>query len=526
MVSSDAILASQAGVEILKKGGNAIDAAVATAFALAVVYPQAGNIGGGGFAVVRTADAKVFALDFREVAPKASTRDMYLDANGKLGDRSLVGHLAAGVPGAVAGLEALHKKLGSLPWKDVVEPAARLAEDGFTVDQEFSTSVADSRDNLAKFPESASLFLPGGEPLEVGSTWKNPDLAKTLRRIAAKGSKDFYQGETAALIVAEMQRGKGIITRDDLRSYQPKWRQPLEFDYRGHHVISMPPPSSGGLVLALVLQALEGWDLKKLGWHSAEAVHVEAELLRRAFALRNELLGDPDAIKVPLDRFLSKEAVGSLRAEVSMDKATPSAQVKVTAEGNHTTHFSVVDDKGAAVALTTTINLGYGSAVTVKGAGFVLNNEMDDFAANPGKPNAFGLVQGEKNAVAPGRRMLSSMSPTIVVGADGKVRLVTGAAGGPTIITATFHVISNVVDYGMGVVEAVASPRFHHQHLPDAIAYEEGGLPPAVIEALKAKGHRLTTRAHIADAPSILRDGAEWTGSAEPRITGGGAVGY
>jgi gamma-glutamyltranspeptidase/glutathione hydrolase len=525
MVSSDARLASDVGVEILKQGGNAVDAAVATAFALAVVYPQAGNIGGGGFAVARTADGKALALDFRETAPKAATRNMYLDEKGELTKKSLVGHLAAGVPGTVAGLAELHARHGSLPWKDLVAPAARLAEEGFAVDAELAKSVADERDNLALFPASAALFLPGGKPLEKGATWKNPDLAKTLRRIAEKGPREFYEGETAALTLAEMKRGGGIITRADLKGYRPKWREPVEFEYRGHHVISMPPPSSGGLVLALVLQALEGWELSKLPWHSVDAIHLEVELLKRAFALRNGVLGDPDVVEVPTEKFLSKEAVAALRAQVSMEKSTPSTGI-VVEEGKHTTHFSVVDEKGAAVALTTTINVGYGSAVTVTGAGYLLNDEMDDFAANPGKANVFGLVQGERNAIAPGKRMLSSMSPTIVVGPDGKVRLVTGAAGGPTIITAVLHVITNVIDYQQGIVAAVAAPRFHHQHLPDAIAYEELGFDGALLKGLQARGHKVMSRAHIADAPSILRVGDEWQGSGEPRTDGSAAVGF
>jgi gamma-glutamyltranspeptidase / glutathione hydrolase len=525
MVASDARLASEVGVEILKKGGNAVDGAVATALALAVVYPQAGNIGGGGFAVVRTADGKIAALDFRETAPKGASRNMYLDDKGELTKKSLVGHLAAGVPGAVAGLAELHAKHGSLPWKDLVEPAIRLAEEGFVVDSEFANSVNDVHKKLEQFPASAALFVPGGKPLAEGATWKNPDLGKTLRRLAEKGPRDFYQGETAGMILAEMKLGAGLISKEDLRAYRPKWRQPVEFDYRGHHLISMPPPSSGGLVLALVLQALEKWELRKMAWHSPEAIHLEAEILRRAFALRNAVLGDPDVVEIPTAKFVSKEAVEALRAQISLEKATPSTQVAVK-EGDHTTHFSVVDAKGGAVALTTTINVGYGAGVTVTGAGFLLNNQMDDFAANPGKANVFGLVQGERNAIAPGKRMLSSMSPTIVVAPDGKVRLVTGAAGGPTIITAVLHVITNVIDYDKGIVEAVAAPRFHHQHLPDAIIYEELGFTGEILKALQAKGHRVQGRAHIADAPSILRVGAEWQGSGDPRTVGSVAVGY
>ncbi|HEX7119175.1 MAG TPA: gamma-glutamyltransferase [Longimicrobiales bacterium] len=531
MVASDAPLATRVGVDVLRAGGNAVDAAVATAFALAVVYPEAGNLGGGGFMVLRRADGETAALDFREKAPLAATRDMFLDETGELTDRSITGHLAAGVPGAVAGLWEAHRRYGSLPWEDVVAPAIRLAEDGFIVDERLASTVAGEADRLRRFPASAALFLPGGEPLRVGTRWRNPELAAVLRRIAEHGPAGFYSGETADLIVAEMRRGGGIITHEDLASYRAVWREPVEFDYRGHHIISMPPPSSGGLTLALIANILEGYDLRALGWNSPEALHLTAEAMRRAFANRNHFLGDPDFVRIPRERFLSEDFAASLRAGIDRDRATPSAEVTpgtttaIGAEGDHTTHFSVVDARGNAVALTTTINSLYGSAVTVAGAGFVLNNEMDDFAAKPGEPNQFGLVQGEANAIEPGKRMLSAMTPTIVLSPEGTPLLVTGARGGPRIISATFQVISNVVDHGMDVAAAVAAPRIHHQHLPDVLFYERGGLLPRQIRALEAIGHDVRPRATVATAPAVLRRDGVWTGVPDPR-TGGLAAGH
>lgn len=527
MVASDAALATQAGVEILKKGGNAVDAAVATAFALAVVYPQAGNIGGGGFMVVREPDGKTSALDFREIAPRAATRDMYV---GKEGKPSIIGYLAAGVPGSVAGLYDAHKKFGTLKWADVVAPAIKLAAEGFKVDDELADSLSRAAENLRKFPASAELFLTAGEAPKEGSIHKNPDLAKTLRRISDRGPKGFYEGETQALILAEMKRGGGLISREDLLGYKARFRDPIETNYRGHKVLSMPPPSSGGLVLSLLLRILEPYDLQKMGYGSADALHVEAEAMRRAFAYRNHFLGDPDFVKVPTHLFVSPESAARLRGSIKMEKATPSTEIEPGAleegEKKHTTHFSVVDEKGMAVGLTTTLNTSYGSCVTVKGAGFLLNNEMDDFATILGKPNVFGLIQGEANAIAPGKRMLSSMTPTIVVGPDGKVVLVAGAAGGPTIITAVFHVLTNVVDYKLPTAFAQGGPRIHHQHLPDQIFYEENGLREDVLAALTARGHKLATRKRIGDAPSIMRQGDTWTSIGEPRNTSSLALGY
>ena len=531
MVSSDATLATKVGQEVLAAGGNAVDAAVATAFALAVVMPAAGNVGGGGFLVARVG-GKPFALDFREKAPGAAKRDMYLDKAGNPTADSRVGHLSAGVPGSVAGLWALHKKLGSpaKSWSDLLLPSIRLAEEGFVVDEAFAKVVADSADRLSKYPASAALFLPGGKPLAAGATWKNPDLAQVLKRIADKGPAGFYEGRTAELTAAEMKRGKGIVTSVDLKAYEAKWREPIEFSYHGHHIVSMPPPSSGGVTLGILCGILDGYELGKRAWHSPEHLQPMFEAMRRAFAARNATLGDPDFVTNPTDRLLSREWLDAQRATIKVGRATPSGDVGSAplsgGMGPHTTHFSVVDTTGNAVALTTTVNHWFGSGVTVAGAGFVLNNEMDDFAVKAGAPNSFGLVQGEPNVIAPGKRMLSSMTPTIVTGPDDKVELVVGAAGGPTIITAVFQILSNVVDFGFDAATAVNAPRFHHQHLPDVVAYEESGIDPATLKALGSMGYDLKERGHLADAPSIGGGPGGWIGAPEPRRRGAYAAGW
>lgn len=529
MVASDAALATDVGVQMLEAGGNAIDAAVATAFALAVVYPEAGNLGGGGFMVARLADGSSVALDFREKAPIAATRDMFLDAQGNLTSQSLIGHLASGVPGAVAGLYAAHQRLGSKPWPEVVAPAIELAEKGFVVDRHFAQGIESHRERLSQFPGSAQLLLPGGNPPAPGTTWKNPDLAAVLRRIADDGPKGFYEGETARLIVEEMKRGAGLITLEDLKKYEAKWRDPVAFQYRGHTVLSMPPASSGGLTLALMANFSEGFDMRKLGHNSPEALHVITEASKRAFADRNHYLGDPDFVPIPTQMLLSDEYARKQQATISLQHATPSVQIRPglgeTPEPEHTTHFSVVDDKGNAVALTTTVNELFGSAVTVTGAGFLLNNEMDDFAARPGSPNMFGLVQGEANAIEPEKRMLSAMTPTIVLGRDNRPLLITGARGGPRIISAVFQIVSNVVDHNMSLDQAVSAPRIHHQHLPDLL-YWERGVRAETITQLQALGHTVRERdGYVGSAPTILRTGSGWTGAADPR-SGGSARGF
>ncbi|HEX7239582.1 MAG TPA: gamma-glutamyltransferase [Longimicrobiaceae bacterium] len=534
MVSTTDRVASEVGAEVLRRGGNAVDAAVATHFALAVVNPEAGNVGGGGFLVVRMADGTTASLDFREAAPAAATRDMYLDAQGNLTERSLVGHLAAGVPGSVAGMWEAHRRFGSLPWAELVQPSVNLAE-GIVVHERLAASLRAYEERLRRFPATAAVFLPGGRAPRVGDRLAQADLAETLRRVAREGKDGFYRGRTAEMIEAEMRRGGGIMTREDLARYQAKWRDPVRFSYRGHEVVSMPPPSSGGATMAEMLNVLEGYDLRSLGYLSPAHVHLFTEAVRRAYADRNAYLADPDFVPQPVARMASDAYAAERRATIRRDRATPSAQVEpglgpvVTRgarEGENTTHYSIVDGRGNAVAVTTTLNSLYGNLVTVSGTGIVLNNEMDDFAAKPGTANQFGLVQGEANAIQPGKRMLSAMTPTIVLDRAGKVRLVTGTPGGSTIITTVAQTVSNVVDWNMDAATSMAAPRLHHQHLPDTLRYERGGLEPATAAALRAMGHAVAERSGFqGDVQTIvvLPDGT-LSGVSDPR-RGGAAVG-
>ncbi|MEW5931118.1 MAG: gamma-glutamyltransferase [Gemmatimonadota bacterium] len=536
MVSTTDRVASEIGAEVLRRGGNAVDAAVATHFALAVVNPEAGNIGGGGFLVVRMADGTTASLDFREAAPLKATRDMFLDAQGNLTDKSLVGHLAAGVPGSVAGMWEAHRRFGSLPWAELVQPAVNLAE-GIVVHERLAGSLRSYAERFQRFPATAAVFLPGGRAPRVGDRFVQRDLAETFRRIARDGKDGFYRGRTAELVEAEMRRGGGLITREDLARYQAKWRDPLRFTYRGHEVVSMPPTSSGGVTMAEMLNILEGYDLRSLGYLSAGHVHLFAEATRRAYADRNEYLADPDFVPQPTARMASDEYAAQRRQTIQRNRATPSAQVRpglgaapagagARAEGTHTTHYSIVDGKGNAVAVTTTINSLYGNLVTVEGAGFLLNNEMDDFSAKPGTANQFGLVQGEANAVQPGKRMLSAMTPTIVLDPSGRVRLVTGTPGGSTIITTVAMMVSNVVDWNMDAATATAAPRLHHQHLPDTLRYERGGLTRETAARLRAMGHAVAERGgYQGDTQTIIvLPGGVLSGASDPR-RGGAAVG-
>ena len=526
MVVSGHPIASQVGVDIMRRGGNAVDAAVAVGFALTVVHPAAGNIGGGGFMVIRTADGTVNTIDYREVAPAAATADMYQDANGQLTDRSVIGHLAVGVPGSVAGMAEARAIYGTLPLADLLRPAVTLAREGFIVDEFRSSSIGSSAERLSRFPASREQYLPDGAPPAPGVLWTQPDLARTLQAIADSGPRVFYQGHIADLIVAEMRRGDGIITHEDLAAYRPVWRDPIVAHYRGHVLYSMPPASSGGVTMAQTLNILEGFaPLPSFG--TPEHVHVLAEAMRRAFIDRNQYLGDPAFVDMPLRRLLSKRYAGRLRKEIDVERATPTpAFVTKLKEGTNTTHYSVVDPMGNAVSVTTTLNSGYGSKVTVTGAGFLLNNEMDDFTGAPGRPNQFGLVQGEVNAIAPGKRMLSSMAPTVVLDPAGELLMVLGTPGGPTIITSVLQVISNVLDHGMTLRQAVAAPRVHHQSLPDRIWFENGGLRPGVVSRLQAMGHTVVERSgYSGDIAAIHLAPDGWIGVADPR-RGGGARGY
>jgi gamma-glutamyltranspeptidase/glutathione hydrolase len=535
MVSSDAELASRVGQQMLASGGDAVDAAIATAFALAVVYPGAGNVGGGGFMVARL-HGKNHALDFRETAPAAATPTMYLDPSGKVSQGSRTGHRASGVPGTVAGLWEMYQKLASKKksWAELIEPSIRMARDGIVVNQHLAQQLGAGRirKRLEGNPASAALFLPGGSPPPAGSRWANPDLAVVLERIAKQGPAGFYQGPTAEAIAAEMKAGGGLITLADLRGYKAVWRTPIELTYRGMHVVSMPPPSSGGVTLAMICHIVEGFELARLGWHSAEELHVVVEAMRRAFVARNQKLGDPDFVKMPLAELLGPGWAKAQRATIRPRRATPTVELRPegasSGNGPHTTHFSVVDASGNAVAFTTTINWYFGNGVTIPGGGFLMNNQMDDFAVKPGTANSYGLVQGDPNAIAPGKRMLSSMTPTIVTDRHGQVRLITGAAGGPTIITAVFHILSNVVDFGLDPAAAVNAPRFHMQDFPDEIFYEKQGLEDGLRQKLEAMGYRFRERGHIADAPTIGSvHGVEgWIGAPELRRGGAQAVGW
>lgn len=523
MVVSGRPVASQVGREILEQGGNAVDAAVAVGFALAVTLPQAGNLGGGGFMVIRLADGQTFSLDYREMAPGRATRNMYLDAQGNRTDRSWTGHLASGVPGSVAGLYAAHHRLGKLPWQQVVAPAVKLAAEGIAVDEFHIRAIRNDSARLSRFATTRKAFFQHGAIPALGSIWQQPDLAHTLERIRDHGAKGFYEGRTAQLIEREMKRGGGIITRADLKAYRAEWRNPLSFTYRGNTIISMPPASSGGVTLGLILNQMEGFDpLPPFG--SPELMHREAESMRRAFMERNTRLGDPAFVSIPVERFISKAHAAELRAQIDLNRATPTPPFDPRLrDGPSTTHYSVVDSAGNAVSVTTTLNNGHGSAVTIGGAGFLMNDEMDDFATAPGKPNAYGLVEGEANAIAPRKRMLSAMTPTIVLDPSGQLLLVVGTPGGPTIITQVYHVISNVLDHHMDLADAVAAPRLHHQALPDQILLEQDGFLPETIARLEAMGHKVVVRGYQGDVQAIIRTAGGWKGVSDPRYGGGGA---
>jgi gamma-glutamyltranspeptidase/glutathione hydrolase len=527
MVASNSELASQVGTEIMRRGGNAVDAAVATGFALAVTHPEAGNLGGGGYMVIRMADGRVAALDYREVAPLAASRDMYLGPDGRSTKASIDGHLASGVPGAVAGMAEALKKYGTLPLRDVMQPAIRLAEQGFTVDSALAASIAGQAQRMAPYP-ATSPFFPGGAPIALGARLVQPDLARTLRAIADRGPDAFYRGEIADSLVAEMQRGGGVVTKADLARYRAEWREPLRSTYRGHTLFSMPPSSSGGITVTETLNIMEGGGAPVPPFGSAAYAHLLGSAYQRAFVDRNSKLGDPAFVSVPVAELTSKAYAARLRASIAPARATPTAALpNATAlrEGNQTTHYSVVDAAGNAVATTTTINELYGSGVWVRGAGFFMNDEMDDFATRPGQPNMFGLVQGEQNAIVPGKRMLSAMSPTIVLDPAGKLLLVVGGRGGPRIITSTSQVILNVIDHRMSLADAMSAPRLHHQALPDSLRYEAGGLSPAVLDSLAAMGHALSRGAASGTCAAVMRVPGGWAGMVDPRAPGG-AAGY
>lgn len=540
MVASGNRLGAAAGAEILKAGGNAVDAAVATGFALAVAYPEAGNIGGGGYMVIRLADGRVAALDYREMAPAASFREMYLDSVGRLTTGGVKGRSASGVPGAVGGLVAALARYGSMPLSKVMAPAIRMANEGILVDSALVRSIAGKASVLAEY-SGAGIFLPGGKPVPYGSLFKQPELAATLQLVAAKGADGFYRGRTAQLIADEMQRSCpagvsprargahncGIITIADLAAYHPVWRTPIQTDYRGYKLITMPPSSSGGTTLGELLNILGGYrSLPPFG--TAAYWHLVTSAFQRAFVDRNELLGDPDFVRVPVSRLISKSYAARLRATIDATHATPTSSLpRVSHEGTETTHYSVVDAMGNAVSTTTTLNSLFGSGVMVEGAGFFLNNTMDDFTSQPGAPNQFGLIQAEANAIAPGKRALSAMTPTIVLDPGGQLSLVLGARGGPRIITSTAQVILNIIDNHMSLSDAMGAPRIHHQALPDTIRYDAGGLESTALTGLLTMGYRMTSSPYIGGSVvAIRRVRGGWEGMDDPRGYHGGAVGY
>lgn len=525
MVASDNRLAAEVGAEIMKQGGNAVDAAVATGFAMAVTFPEAGNLGGGGYMVIRMADGRAVAIDYRETAPLAATHDMYIGPNGKLTGESVTGPRASGVPGAVAGMMEAHRKYGILPIRKVLAPAIRLASSGFVVDSALFGSLSRASTRIGSFA-GGSVFLPNGAPPPIGSRLVQPALARTLGLIADSGAAGFYRGSVADTIAAQMHRDGGLITTADLARYRPVLRKPIRGTYRGYTLISMPPSSSGGITVTEILNILEAYGPPS-PFGSAERVHAVASASQRAFVDRNSKLGDPAFVAVPIVRLTSKSYARRLARSISRDHADPTTRLESPMrEGSETTHYSVVDQFGNAVATTTTLNDLYGSGVYVTGAGFFLNDEMDDFTSQPGTPNMFGLIQGEANSIAPGKRMLSAMSPTIVLDPRGNLLLVTGARGGPRIISATSQIILDVIDHRMSLADAMSAPRIHHQALPDTIRLEKGGFEPAVIARLTEMGHHVNEGGWIASAASVMRVKGGYEGMDDPRLKGGAAVGF
>jgi len=539
MVVSAQHLASKVGVDVLKRGGNAVDAAVAVGYALAVVYPAAGNLGGGGFMTVQLADGRKTFLDFREKAPLTATANMYLDKDGNvIKGLSTNGHLAVGVPGSVSGMEYAREKYGTMKRADLIAPSIQLADKGFALEQGDIDMLLTATNDFKKDPVSGAIFLNKGEPFAVGQKLVQKDLARTLKEISAKGTEGFYKGWVGQAIVASSQAGKGIITQADLDQYKTRELAPVECDYRGYRVVSAPPPSSGGVIICEMLNILEGYPLKDLGFRSAQSVHYQIEAMRHAYVDRNSYLGDPDFVKNPLERLLDKGYAEKIRAAIDPKKAGVSKDIKpgvAPHEGSNTTHYSITDQWGNAVSVTYTLNDWFGAKVTAAKTGVLLNNEMDDFTAKVGVPNLYGLVQGEANKIEPGKRPLSSMSPTIV-SKDGKPVFVVGTPGGSRIITAVLHTILNIVDYGMNVQEAVDAPRFHQQWLPDVTNVETFALSPDTRKILTDMGHNLGVpqpanhlAAIIVGAPSLGGKpvGANrFYGANDPRRNTGLAAGY
>ena len=530
MVASEQELATQVGVEILQQGGNAVDAAVAVGFALAVVLPNAGNIGGGGFMVLHDGKSgENFTVDFREMAPSKASRDMYLDEQGNVVDgKSLYTHFAVGVPGTVAGMEYALKKWGSLPLEKVIAPAIKLAEEGFIVSNTLAATLQEETETLGKWESSKKIFFKNDRPLVAGERLVQADLANSLRQIAQQGAKAFYEGEIAQKIVAEMEKHNGLITLEDMKGYQSVERKPIVGEYRGYKIVTMPPPSSGGIHLVQILNMLENYSLADSGSNSAETIHYLAETMKLAYADRSEYLGDPDFVKIPVTGLTSKDYAKELIKAIDPDKARPAAEIKPGKpqpyESDQTTHYSVMGKAGNAVAVTYTLNLNFGSGIVAEGTGILLNNEMDDFSAKPGVANAFGLIGGDANAVEGKKRPLSSMTPTLVLKND-KPWLVTGSPGGARIITTVLQSILNTIDHGMNPAEAIVTPRVHHQWLPDELRVEEG-LSPDTLKLLVERGHKISEKAPMGRIQIIqaLDDG--FYGYSDPRNPDGKTQGF
>ncbi|WP_288063470.1 gamma-glutamyltransferase [Rodentibacter caecimuris] len=530
MVASEQAIATQVGVEILKQGGNAVDAAVAVGFALAVVLPNAGNIGGGGFMVLHNEKTgEDLALDFRETAPLKASRDMYLDANGQVEDgKSLFTHFAVGVPGTVAGMEMALKKWGTMPLHKVLEPAIKLAEEGFPISQTLANLLDTEKEVLGKWQSSRKIFFKNDRTLAAGEQLIQKDLANSLKLIAKEGAKAFYEGEIAEKIVQEMKQHNGLISLEDMRNYKAIERRPIVGNYRGYKVVTMPPPSSGGIHLVQLFNMLENYPLDEFGANSAKTIHYLAESMKLAYADRSEYLGDPDFVKIPVSGLISKNYANSLIQNIKENYARPATEIKPGEpqpyESDQTTHYSVMDSAGNAVAVTYTLNLNFGSGIVAEGTGILLNNEMDDFSAKPGVANAFGLIGGDANAIEAKKRPLSSMTPTIVL-KDNKPWLVTGSPGGARIITTVLQSISNTIDYNMNPAEAIVAPRIHHQWLPDELRIEEG-ISPDTLALLKAKGHKIKLKAPMGRVQIIqARDGGFY-GYSDPRNPDGKTLGF
>ena len=532
IVTSSSKLASEVGVEVLKQGGNAVDAAIATAFALAVTWPSAGNIGGGGFMVYHGDNGHATTFDFREKAPLASTERMYLGLDGNVvANSNHIGALAVGVPGTVAGLWKSHQELGSLPWSELVAPAVKLARDGIPISYSLYTGFSRSKGRFDQYPSSAAKFFKAdGSLYEMGETWRQPDLAHTLELIQNNGADGFYIGENAERLAGFMADIGGIITEEDLLKYEPQEREPIRGTYRGYDIVSMPPPSSGGVILVEMLNILEGFDLADMGHNSADYLHVLTETMRRAYADRAEHLGDPDFNEgMPLQRLMDKDYAETLRASIDMDAASESSPADFAQiyESEETTHFSIVDKEGNMVSMTYTLEFGYGSGIVVEGGGYLLNNEMGDFNAVPGVTTVRGLIGTAPNLVEPEKRPLSSMTPTIVA-KDGKPVFTAGSPGGKTIINTTMQVILNVIDHEMNIAQSVEAGRIHHQWLPDVTSIETGGLSPDTVRLYEEKGHRVTERGEQGAVMAVYhdRENGFFEGAADSRRGDGAAVGY